>query len=635
MVQIETFGKYCIVRKLGRSMTDVYLADDPTLDRRVVLKIIEHSRDEFTRLAIEAEKRGAGIQKQLHEIDSRILEIFDFGEQDGCFFVAMEYFPGKTLAEILQWERRLDSARAVKFAAEICSQLKTLHAFLSDLNGRRTAVVHGDIKPSNIQIGTGDEVKLLDFGIAKVITSTHNLTRHNLGSPSYCSPERLSRAQVDPSVDLWAVGVTLYEMISGAPPYQAQDTRKLENLIQSRRPPRALPEGCPADLKAIVAKALASELDRRYQTAEVFEADLRAFLEARPTRAARERAPAWNANATVERGPDRDSTTEKRKQRVAPLHSEVRHAARRSDRTNLAIALLGGILAGLLLFMPFSYWYRLRTAAAPIHLRKDYAHEPASVLSSDWSLFQDLRRRYPLGLQFPPENSLASTLRLNLAAAAENIIDNFRNSSDTRLSDFDWSKARVCLVHALEIDPADPKLRGELALCDGYLNLIRNAKPPKASLSIDDFRQAQSFLPRSADPHLALARVYVYAFHNIGEASAEFHEAEQLGYRLGPREAEQQGDGYLYRAQEELARARRVAPSEREEIDKWLQLARDDIERARSLYGPIAGFSSVNRGLELLYRVRAEQVKLATAQWPPVPKRRYTRRASLSVGRWR
>jgi hypothetical protein len=285
--------------------------------------------------------------------------------------------------------------------------------------------------------------------------------------------------------------------------------------------------------------------------------------------------------------------------------------------------------------MPFSYWYRLRTAAAPIHLRKDYAHEPASVLSSDWSLFQDLKRRYPLGLQFPPENSLASTLRLNLAAAAENIIDNFRNSSDTRLSDFDWSKARLCLVHALEIDPADPKLRGELALCDGYLNLIRNAKPPKASLSIDDFRQAQSFLPRSADPHLALARVYVYAFHNIGEASAEFHEAEQLGYRLGPREAEQQGDGYLYRAQEELARARKFPPSEREEVDKWLQLARDDIERARGLYGPIAGFSSVNRGLELLYRVRAEQVKLATTQWPPVPKRRYTRRASLSVGRWR
>ncbi|HEY7306470.1 MAG TPA: serine/threonine-protein kinase [Bryobacteraceae bacterium] len=635
MVQIETFGKYSIVRKLGRSMTDVYLAEDTTFDRRVVLKIIEHSRDEFTRLAIEAEKRGAAIQKQLHGLDRRILEIFDFGEQDGCFFVAMEYFPGKTLAEILHSERRLDSARAVKFAAEICSQLKTLHAFLSDFNGRKTAVVHGDIKPSNVQIGADDELKLLDFGIAKVITSTHNLTRHNLGSPSYCSPERLSRAQVDPSVDLWAVGVTLYEMISGAPPYQAQDTRKLENLIQSRRPPRALPEACPADLKAIVAKALASELDRRYQTTESFEADLRAFLEGRPTAAARERVPAWNANATIERRPDHAGETKRGKQHTPAFHSEVRHAGKNGDRTNLAIALVGGILAGLLLFMPFSYWYRLRTAAAPLHLRKDYAHEQASALSSDWSLFQDLKRRYPLGLQFPPENSLPSTLRANLAASAENIIDNFRNSSDTHLSDFDWSKARMCLVHALEIDPADSKLRGQLALCDGYLNLIRNSKPPKASLSIDDFRQAESFLPRSPDPHLALARVYVYAFHNIGEAAAEFHEAEQLGYHLGPRETEQEADGYLYRAQQELARARKAPPSEREEVNKWLQLARDDIERARGLYGPIAGFSNVNRGLDLLYRVRAEQVKLETAQLPIVPKRRYVRRASVSVGRWR
>jgi serine/threonine protein kinase len=636
MVQIETFGKYCIVRKLGRSMTDVYLADDTTLDRRVVLKIIEHSRDEFTQLAIEAEKRGALIQKQLHGIDSRILEVFDFGEQDGCFFVAMEYFAGKTLSEILQIERRLNPARAARYAAEMCSQLKTLHSFFSDLNGRKTAVVHGDIKPSNVQIGSGDELKLLDFGIAKVITSTHNLTRHNLGSPSYCSPERLSRAQVDPSVDLWAVGVTLYELLSGAPPYQAQDTRKLENLIQSRRPPRALPEDCPSELKAIVAKALASELDRRYQTAELFEADLRAFLELRPTSASRERFPAWNANATIERRPEHEHRVEQKKRERRQSRSEPRYKVARSDKTNLAIALLGGILAGLLLFMPFSYSYRLRTAARPLAGRKDYAHEQLSVLSSDWSLFQDLKRRYPLGFQFSPANRLGPNFHANLAASAENIIDNFRNSSDTRLSDFDWEKARLCLVYALQIDPTDTKLRGELALCDGYRNLIRSARPPKASLSIDDFRQAESFLPRSADPHLALARVYVYAFHNIGEASAEFHEAEQLGYRLGPREAEQQADGYLFRAQEEMMRARQYPAAERDEIEKWLQLAHEDIERARSAYEPITGFSNVNSNLQLLYRLRAEQIRLQTAELRPVaPKRRYAKRASLSVRKWR
>jgi len=69
---------------------------------------------------------------------------------------------------------------------EVCSQLATLHSFLSDVNGRKTAVVHGDIKPTNIQIALNGELRLLDFGIAKVITSTHNLTHHNLGSPTYC-----------------------------------------------------------------------------------------------------------------------------------------------------------------------------------------------------------------------------------------------------------------------------------------------------------------------------------------------------------------------------------------------------------------------------------------------------------------
>lgn len=636
MVQIDTFGKYCIVRKLGRSMTDVYLADDTAFDRRVVLKIIEHSRDEFTQLAIAAEKRGALIQKQLHTIDRRILEIFECGEQDGCFFVAMEYFEGKTLAQILQTERRLEPARAVAYAAEICSQLKSLHSFFSDLNGRKTAVVHGDIKPSNVQIGAGDQLKLLDFGIAKVITSTHNLTRHNLGSPSYCSPERLSRAQVDPFVDLWAVGITLYEMLSGSPPYQAQDTRRLENLIQSRRPPRALPEACPAELKAIVAKALASELDRRYQSAEAFEADLRAFLEARPTAASHERISAWNANATVERHPEHRPESRSRKP-VRQVRSAIQRAVGRGDRTNLAIALVGGILAGLLLFVPFSYWYRLRTVAAPLHLRKDYAHEQMQVLSSDWSLLQDLKKRYPLGLQFPPENSLESAVRGNLVNAAGNIIDNFRNNSDSVLSDFDWSKARLCLVYALEIDPGDPKLRSELALCDGYLNLIKNPKPPKASLSIDNFRLAESFLPRSPDPHLALARVYVYAFHNIGEASAEFHEAEQLGYHLGPREVEQQADGYLFRAGWELQQAKRFPPDDKEEVSKWLQLAHSDIERARSLYEPIAGFSNVNAGLQRLYRARAEEIRLQAPPHvqPVVAKRRHTRRPVMSARRWR
>ncbi len=260
MLRSKQLGKYEVIRKLARGMTDVYLAFDTSANRHAVLKIVEESPDPLTQLILQAEQRGAAIQKQLHDADSRVIEIYEYGELDGYFFVAMQYIEGRTVAEILKQEKRIEPARAAKLAQEILSQLDQLHSFQAEIDGERRAVVHGDIKPSNIQIGNDDEVRLLDFGIAKVLTFTHSRTHLNLGSPSYCSPERLSRGQVDRNADLWAVGVTLYEMVAGSPPYQAQDTRKLEELIQSRRPPRALPDGCPGPLIAILNKALAGDL---------------------------------------------------------------------------------------------------------------------------------------------------------------------------------------------------------------------------------------------------------------------------------------------------------------------------------------------------------------------------------------
>src|SRR6185369_8416597 len=127
-------------------------------------------------------------------------------------------------------------------------------------------------------------------------------TVHQFGSPSYCSPERLTRAEVDPHSDLWALGATLYEMLAGVPPYQAEDTRKLERLIQSKRPPRALRDSCPAGLRAIVAKSLAPEARCRYGSASEFQADLQLFLEGKPTQAETEQRSKWNPNATMEAG---------------------------------------------------------------------------------------------------------------------------------------------------------------------------------------------------------------------------------------------------------------------------------------------------------------------------------------------
>jgi len=630
-MHFQQFGRYQIVRKLGRSMTDVYLALDPETNRHVVLKIIEQSRDEFTQLVIEAERRGAQIQKQLHQIDARILEIYDFGEQQGCFFVSMQYFEGKSIAELLQSEGRLDPQRAARYAMEVCSQLGTLHSFQSDINDRKTAVVHGDIKPSNIQIGRDGELRLLDFGIAKVITSTHNLTHHNLGSPTYCSPERIGKAQVDPHADLWALGVSLYEMAGGRPPYQAQNTRKLENLIQSRRPPRALPSSCPGPLKAVIFKALAADINRRYPTAAAFESDLRAFVENRPTLAERESAQAWESNATLEKSNGEPVEAPRRAwiESARQMWLNVRPKLQ-GDLGGVLATMTGGLL-GLLLFIPLAYLYRFYTVSDPLRTPKNYTDLNQASIVSDWSLYQALKQQdRPLG-RLSPVALLTAPLRARLAAAADGVIDKYRSSSESQIASFDWQKAQLCLQYALKLDPSDVAGRGKLALCDGYINLIQNPKLPKAAESQASFLDAASRLPGSPDPHLALARLYIYSFHNVGQALAELHEAAQLGYKSGPREQEQQADGYLFHAEWALRQAQDRMPYA--EKRKWLLMAQADIERARTLYEPIDGYSNVGISLLELDRHRTRHEELRSALDNAIRPKRPPKR-SLSARRW-
>jgi serine/threonine protein kinase len=652
VVNLVQFGKYQIIRKLSRSLTDVYLAHDAEANREIVLKLVEYARDDFTPVVIAAERRGAAIQRQLHDQDPRILEIFESGDLEDCFFVAMEYFPGKTLAEILHDEQRIEPKRAARYIAEVCSQLRTLHSFVSDTNGRKTAVIHGDIKPSNIQIGVEDDPRLLDFGIAKAITTTHNLTHHNLGSPSYCSPERLSKSQVDPISDLWAVGVTLYELIAGMPPYQAQSTRKLENLIQECRPLRALPDDCPDALKAVIAKSLAPDRARRYASAQEFEDDLRAFLADRPVAASAEKQDFWNANATI-----RKSRTEavaarswltkptavtravlkllpKRKREfriVLPdLHRPgllwppqfLSRYRRHFPSLALLLASLSGLAVGLIAFMPFAYSYDFEQQSDPLRGPKDYAHGSVEDIISDWNLYRQLEK--PQGFMSRLPRRLAAELALdasfykNLLSSADRILAEFRHSPDRDLSAIDWSRAKLCLRYAMVIHPSDTEARGKLALCNGYSALEANPTPPGAERSIRDFRLAAALLPRSPDPHLALARVYIYSYRNLAPALAELHHAEQLGYRFGPQETKQEADGYLIRARWELYRADHTVPWNARQW--WLARASSDIQRAGDLYRPITDFPNVSTSLERLNQYREEQLRLQSQPPPKVPR---------------
>ncbi|HTW66700.1 MAG TPA: serine/threonine-protein kinase [Bryobacteraceae bacterium] len=596
MLRTRQFGAYEVIRKLARGMTDVYLAFDTGANRQAVLKIVEESPDALTQLILEAERRGADLQKQLHDADSRVIEVYDYGHLDGFFFVSMQYIEGRTVAEILKQEGRLEPERAARFTVEILSQLDKLHSFQAVIDGQRRSVVHGDIKPSNVQIGTNDEVRLLDFGIAKALTFTHSRTHLGLGSPSYCSPERLSRGQVDRHADLWAVGVTLYEMIAGVPPYQAQDTRKLEALIQSRRPPRALPEGVPDAMTAILHKALAGDLHQRYVSATAFESDLTLFLQNRPTVAEMERRVSWKSNPTVEK--QRPQLPE----RVASMAETVRRsvmklkparAQKLASVMSIFVALSWGLLAGLIVCVPLGYYYRFGRESGALRGKLDFTQASVGEINKDWDLLQRLERRNAFLGRFSPANQLAANSRASLLKAGDGVIERYRNSSDPRVQDFDWSKAALCFTHALEMDRSDRTVQGKLALCHGFENLERSDAGASQAAQ-QDFEDAAMFAPSLPDPHLGLARVYVYSLRNVGKAVAELHEAQRLGFESGPRELEEEGDGYRFRATVELDAARKAGARDRVLCERNLRLAQRDFDRARQFYEPIEGFSNVS-----------------------------------------
>ncbi|MGI8743740.1 MAG: protein kinase domain-containing protein [Bryobacteraceae bacterium] len=622
MVNPKQFGPYAIIRKLGRGMTDVYLAFDTRSNRHVVLKIVEESADPLTQVIVEAERRGAALQRQLHEFDSRVIEVYEYGDLDGCFYLAMQHIEGSNIAEILRAEKQIDPLRAAKIAYEICSQLDRLHSYLADIDGQRRAVVHGDIKPSNIQIGLNDEVRLLDFGIAKAITFTHNRTHHTFGSPSYCSPERLSRAKVDHQADLWALGVTLYEMVAGSPPYQAETTRKLETLIQSRRPPRALPADCPTGLQAIITKALAGDLHQRYVSAAAFRDDLQLFLQNRPPYAQTESRVSWDTNATIEK-PKSSTTALATIDRLAPKAVRM---PRLTGALSLVGALLWGLLAGLLVFGSAAYMYRLWRQSAPLRANLDQTHRSIEDINSDWNLYSRLREHSRFLGDLSPVSAAAGKLHASYLAAGEEIIEHYRGSSDPALQDFDWQKAAVCLQHALSMEPRDRTAQGRLAVCKGYLALTQSS--PDVNSAKQSFEKAASLTPRSPDAHLGLARILVYNEKNVGRAMAELHEARHLGYQPGPREMEEEADGYRFRAGQELEQARKLRGKSRDQESRLLQLAQRDFERARQLYEPILGYSNVSVALTQL-----DNDDRSSRQQPTVRHKRL--KVAYRTRRWR
>ena len=272
--------RYEIQNRIGRGgMADVFLARDVLLDRQVAIKVLfpEYATDpNFVERFRREAQSAAGLNHP------NIVSVYDWGKYSNTYFMAMEYVPGRTLADILRANGHVSSVQAAEIASEVSAALSFAH---------RNGVVHRDIKPANILIGTAGAVKVADFGIARAMNSAseNNLTQVGsvMGTATYFSPEQAQGAQPDPRSDLYSLGIVLYEMVAGKPPFTGDNPVGIayKQVHDAPQPLNQLVADVPRPFEAIVAKLLAKSPDLRYADADAVRDDLRRFRAGEPVQA--------------------------------------------------------------------------------------------------------------------------------------------------------------------------------------------------------------------------------------------------------------------------------------------------------------------------------------------------------------
>ena len=637
------FGTYRLIRRLGRGgVADVYLARNTATGAEVALKLVEQKPDRESREICEAERRGAVLQQQFSLVDDHVPQVHGCWSIEEYFCIEMEYVDGEDLAERIA-RGAMTPGEAAWVAAEVCDFLRKAHVFEAvvddtDLRG----IIHGDVKPKNVRINSAGKVKVLDFGIAKGLSLSRKLTRNDFGSLAYLSPERLDSGKVDVHVDFWSIGVVLYEMLAGAPPFEAESNSKLEALIRRREPPPPLPSSCPPALARIVLKMLAGDLRRRYQSAADIRSDLEAFRAGYETRADRGWLAESEAEATRRTSPGdpddpvRPETTrrtvrangaaavsEATGRTVPPAQPPMpppeapppmaaaagepdpqpsRAAPAQAPRGVLATLRLWAAVTAMIAGAGVVANEAIIWSAAR-DLRVSVATGQGSEMHALWLRYQDLAGRSLLGIGLigvrPP-------LKERLLAQADRVIAGYRQD-ETTVREAQWRSAVTWLTDALHLDPGDRSATARLRYCEGQLLRVdadarRRRKQPYAELlqeSVARFQEASRLDARWADPHLALARTYVYGLDNIDAALTAMREAEQRGYRPGNRELMQLADGYRSRADRMRREAAAADMQEQEQERACLRKAADDYTQAIDIYGKAIGFGEASGAMRL------------------------------------
>jgi CHASE2 domain-containing sensor protein len=270
-VERPTLGRYELVKELGRgAMGIVYQGLDPKINRTVAIKTIHFDDVEEAMISRAKERFFREAQAAGGLNHPNILTIYDSGEEMDVAWIAMEYLSGKDLEAYCKPGSLLPWPRVLEISAKTADALDYAH---------KHGVVHRDVKPANIMLLENGEVKVTDFGIARVVSSSQTKTGVVMGSPSYMSPEQVAGKKLDGRSDLFSLGVVLYEMLAGERPFRGESIATIMFQITSSPPPPltdCVPK-LPPIFQKLIEKALAKDPAQRFQTGEEFAKTLRAL----------------------------------------------------------------------------------------------------------------------------------------------------------------------------------------------------------------------------------------------------------------------------------------------------------------------------------------------------------------------
>ncbi|MBN1612881.1 MAG: HDOD domain-containing protein [Deltaproteobacteria bacterium] len=272
----STIGRYEIVREIGRGARDVvYLAMDPILNREIAVKTLRYQDADERELA-ESKARFFSEAKAVGKLSHpNIVNVYDVGEHRGAAYIAMEFLDGTDLVPYCEKDKRLPLQDVARIVATAAHALDYAH---------RNGIVHRDVKPGNIRILKNGTIKVIDFGIARIVEPSKTQSGSIAGSPNYMSPEQIDGQSLDGRSDLFSLGAILYELLTGQKPFQGENFTKLFEQITTAQPipVRDVVPDIPESCAAIIDKALAKDREQRYQSGQQFADDLLHMMENPP-----------------------------------------------------------------------------------------------------------------------------------------------------------------------------------------------------------------------------------------------------------------------------------------------------------------------------------------------------------------